>query len=136
MYNREYLVLSQVKQASYCLPCRLLWHTTGEVSSRSALASPGGLTASAMWRILIVRIRKHEEGKSHGECYIALRENVGRLLSMKGVDSLLEARYLSEAVKLCNVLKRIINAVLFLWNVVWYLVDHHIGLGIQAMVTS
>ena len=42
MYKREFLVWSQVKQSSYCLPCRMQWHTTCVVSTRSALASPVG----------------------------------------------------------------------------------------------
>ena len=60
------------------------------------------------------------------ECYIAQRLLVKRLLSKKGVDSLLEAYNQSEAVKWCNALKRIIDVILFLGNVTWHLVDHHI----------
>ena len=57
-------------------------------------------------------------------------------LIKKFVDFLFEASYQSEALKWCNVLKRIVDVVLFLGNVVWYLGDHHIGLGIQTMVAS
>ena len=45
MYKREFLVCSQVKQALYCLPCRMFWHTNGVVYTGSALASVGGWTA-------------------------------------------------------------------------------------------
>ena len=60
------------------------------------------------------------------ECYIAWREDERRHSSKKLVDSLLEASNQSEAVKWCNVLKYVIDLVLFLRNVVWHLVDHHI----------
>ena len=90
----------------------MFWYTTGVVSSRSALASPGGWTASTLWRILSVRVREHEKSKSRKKYYIAWREHEKRLLSKKGVDSLLEVSYQCEAVKLCNVLKRIIDVFL------------------------
>ena len=54
------------------------------------------------------------KSKSHKEYYAPWRELVRRLLTKEGVDSLLEASYRSEAVKWCNVLKRIIEVVLFL----------------------
>ena len=141
IHKREWLVWSQVKQALYCLPCRLFWHTTCVLHSRSALASPGGWTASTKWRKLSVRVREHEKSKSYKECYIAWRELERRLLSGKGVDSLLEASYRTEAVKWCNVLERITDTVLFLGECglafsPGHLVDHQIVLGSQIMETS
>ena len=117
VHKREFLVWSQVEQALYCLPCRLFWHTTGvspKLSARSALASPGGWSASAKWRKLSVRVREHEKSKNHKECYIAWRELGRRLLPGKGVGSLLEASFQTEALKWYNVLKRIIDVILFL----------------------
>ena len=93
MYKREFLVWSQVKQALCCYPCRMLWHTTGVVSSRAVLASPGGWTASKKWRNLCVNVREHVMSKNHMECYIAERTPKRR------VDSLLEASFQSEAMK-------------------------------------
>ena len=61
--------------------CRMVWYTTGVVSSRYALASPGGWTASTKWRKIGVRLREHENCKSHMEWYIAWRELERRLLS-------------------------------------------------------
>ena len=55
MYKIEFLVWSHVKRALFCLSCRMFWHTTGVVSSRSALASPGCWTVSPKWRKLGVR---------------------------------------------------------------------------------
>ena len=52
VHKREFLVWSQVKQALYCLPCQLFWHAasvSSKLSARSALASPGGWSASAKW---------------------------------------------------------------------------------------
>ena len=117
IHKREFLVWSQVKKALYCLPCRLFWHTncvSSKLSARSALASPGGWPASSKWRKLCVRVREHEKSKNHKECYIAWRELERRLLPGKGVDSLLEASFQTEAVKWYNVLKRIIDVILFL----------------------
>ena len=65
-------------------------------------------------RKLSVRVREHKKSKNHKECYIAWRELERRLLSKKLVGSLLEPSYQPEAVKWCNVLKRIINVVLLL----------------------
>ena len=112
-YTIEFRVWSQVRQALYCLPCRMFWHNTGVVPSRSALASPGGWTSSTKWRNLSATVREYEEKKSHEEYYTAWRELEGRLLSDEWVDSLLEGSYQSEAVKWCNVLKRIIDVILF-----------------------
>ena len=114
MHRRDFLVWSEMKQALYCLPCRLFWHSTSVSSSMSALASPGGWTAGTKWRKVSVRVQEHEKSKSHKECYIAWKELERRLLSGKGVDSLLEASYQTEAVKWCNLLKRILDVVLFL----------------------
>ena len=85
MYMIEFLVWSQVKQALYCWPCRMSWHTNGVISSRSVLASPGGWTASAKWRKLSVRVREHEKSKSHEEGYIACGELERHVLSVKGL---------------------------------------------------
>ena len=98
-----------MKQTLCRSPCRMFWHTTGVVYSRSALTSPGGWTASTKWRKLCVRVREHEWSKNHKECYISWRELERRLLSIKGVDSLIEASYQSEVVKWCNVMRRIID---------------------------
>ena len=46
LHKRDWLVWSQKKEALYCLPCQLFWHTTSASSSKSALASPEGWTAS------------------------------------------------------------------------------------------
>ena len=85
----------------------------GVVYPKSVLASPGGLTASAKWQKLSVRVREHEKFKSHNECYIAGRELKRHIVYKKWVYSILEARYHFYAVKWCNVLKRIIDVVLF-----------------------
>ena len=86
--------------------------------------------------ITIITINNYIKSEGHKESYIAWREFEGRPLSNIGVDSLLEVSYQFEAAKWCHVLKRIIDAVIFLAERgLAFSVDHHIGLGIQTMVT-
>ncbi|XP_061449442.1 calsenilin isoform X4 [Rhineura floridana] len=117
LHVRDWLVWSQQKQALYCFPCRLFWHKTVKTStsaSKSALVSAEGWDSNGKWRKLSYRIPKHEKGNSHRECYLAWRELERRLLSETGVDIILEASMKTEAVKWYNLLKHIIDVVLFL----------------------
>ena len=113
-YTRDWLVWSQKKEVLCCLLCWLFWHDMSTSSSRSALASPEGWTASVKWQKLSARVSEHERSNKYKECYIAWREFERCLLSGKGVDSLLETINQTEAEKRCNVLKCIIDVVLFL----------------------
>ena len=114
---RDWLVWSQLKQALYCFPCRLFWNDVCcniSTSSKSALASPDGWSAAGKWGKLYNRIPEHEKSNGHRGCYLAWRELERRLSSDRGVDNLLEASIETESVKWYNIMKRIIDVILFL----------------------
>ena len=114
---RDWLVWSHRKQALYCLPCRLLWSSvsaTTAASPKSALASPEGWPACKKWRKLFDRIPEHERSTGHRECYLAWRELQRRISSGTNIENFLEASIEAESVKWYNVLKRIIDVILFL----------------------
>ncbi|XP_013777812.1 zinc finger MYM-type protein 1-like, partial [Limulus polyphemus] len=117
LHVRDWLVWSQQKQALYCFLCRLFWHKTVETStsaSMSALVSAEGWDANGKWQKLSHRIPKHEKDNGHRECDLAWRKLESYLLSETGVDTIFEASIKTEAVKWYNILKHIIDVVLFL----------------------
>ena len=112
--RRDWLVWSQHTESLYCFPCRLFWSSVGHSSSKSALATVGGWPASALWRKLCNRVPEHERSNGHRQCYLAWRELERRLSLQKGIETLLERSIQAESEKWYNILKRIIDVILFL----------------------
>ena len=113
---RDWLVWSEKCNSLFCFPCRLFFHTVSNQSAlqRSKLASPNGWTKEQKWRKLVTKIPQHEKSTTHRECYMAWRELERRLSSGKGIEHLLESAINSEVQKWIEILKRIIDVVIFL----------------------
>jgi len=98
-------------EALFCFPCRLF--QKGNETSKSRLAA-SGYAANTKWRKLANRIPEHEKSNVHKDCYLAWRDLERRLRSSTCVENLLEASFQSETAKRFNLLKIIIDIVLFL----------------------
>ena len=78
------------------------------------MASPGGYAATGKWRKLCNRIPEHERSNVHRECYLAWRELERRFLFGKGIETYLESSIKLQSTKWSNILKRILDVILFL----------------------
>ena len=115
-HTRDWLVWSQHKKSLYCFPCR---HFSKCVccrlsASKSSLATVEGWQVSAKWQKLCNRVPEHEKSNGHRECYLAWQELERRLSLQEGVKNLLESSIKVESEKWYNILKRIIDVILFL----------------------
>ncbi|XP_065667580.1 uncharacterized protein LOC136087888 [Hydra vulgaris] len=113
--------LESNKQTLFCFPCRLFYGniskssvTERSLSSRSVLASPGGYAATGKWQKLCNRIPEHERSNVHRKCYLDWRELERRFLSGKGIETYLESSIKLQSTKWSNILKRILDVILFL----------------------
>lgn len=63
MIKRDWLVWSKVKQAFYCLPCKLF--STLPESQRSALSLSEGFSTAKRWKKLYDKVPEHENSSAH-----------------------------------------------------------------------
>ena len=110
--DRDWLVWSRTKKSLFCLPCRLF--SKQDVSNRAALTSIQGYTCERNWRKLHDRVPEHENSNQHKACYVAWRQFEMRIKNQTSVDSLLMENIKTEAMRWRQILRRILNVVLFL----------------------
>ena len=110
---RRWLVFSPMKNALFCLPCRLFSYTV-QHPSQSTLASTSGWGTENKWRKLFDRLPEHEQSVAHKKCYISWRELERRIAADAGISDLLDKSILSEANKWKMLLTRILNVIVFL----------------------
>lgn len=67
---RDWLVWSRIKQAFFCLPCKLF--STLPLAQKSLLASPDGYSSERKWKKLYDRVFEHESSTSHNTSYSKL----------------------------------------------------------------
>ena len=102
-----------MKNALFCLPCRLFSYTV-QHPSQSTLASTSGWGTENKWRKLFHRLPEHEQSVAHKKCYISWRELERRIAADAGISDLLDKSILSEANKWKMLLTRILNVIVFL----------------------
>ena len=110
---RRWLVFSAMKNALFCLPCRLFSYTV-QHPSQSTLASTSGWGTENKWRKLFHRLPEHEQSVAHKKCYISWRELERRIAADAGISDLLDKSILSEANKWKMLLTKILNVIVFL----------------------
>ncbi|XP_013782385.1 uncharacterized protein LOC106466641 [Limulus polyphemus] len=78
------------------------------------MASKQGWGTEQKWKKLFDRLPQHENSTAHKNCYLAWRELERRLESDTGIDVMSHKVIMSETEKWRNILKRIIDVVIFL----------------------
>lgn len=109
--QRDWLVWSQTKSAFYCLPCRLFSKNT---LNRSKMCSPEGYSKAQFWKKLYLKFPSHEGSHDHIQCYVKWCDLEVRIEKDSTVDMLLNEEIASEAKKWREILKRILDTILFL----------------------
>lgn len=112
--QRDWLIWSKSQKALYCFPCRLFGKIKG--ATRSAFASPNGYTGdtSSAWRKLYERVPHHENSVDHKNCYIDWKEMESRITNEDTLDKFLLKEINKEVDYWRQILKRIIDVILFL----------------------
>ncbi|XP_019851026.1 PREDICTED: zinc finger MYM-type protein 1-like [Amphimedon queenslandica] len=106
--ERDWLVWSEEKTALFCFPCRIF-----SCSEVSHLSSVTGWSTEIGWKKLYDRIPMHEKSITHRENYIRWREAELHLHD-DGIDVRLSDDIRSEKLRWREILKRIIDVILFL----------------------
>lgn len=109
---RDWLVWSKIKKSLYCFPCRLF--SKLPQPSRSMLSTPEGYSADNKWKKLHDRITPHENSVNHKMCYVEWRCLESRIDSKTTVDMLLCDNIKNEADRWRQILRRILDVVIFL----------------------
>lgn len=102
--KRDWLVWSQIKDAFFCLPCRLISTST---LYRSKLCCASGYSKDQPWKKLYDKLPSHENSKDHVECYVKFRDMQTRLHQLSSVDMLFSDQLASETKKWQQILTRI-----------------------------
>ena len=110
---RDWLVWSEARKALFCFSCRL-FKSQNTVVGVSVLCSVDGWSMNMGWKKLYNRVPEHEHSISHRQCYLQWHTTERRLSVTAGVNMQLEKRLLSEMEKWREILKRVIDVVLFI----------------------
>lgn len=101
-----------MKQAFYCLPCKLF--STLPESQRSALSLPEGFSTAKRWKNLFNKIPEHENSLTHKKSYIQWKSEVNNIKKDKSLTGMLLQSIKNEKEKWRELLKRLIKMTLFL----------------------
>lgn len=112
MITRDWLVWSKVKQAFYCLPCKLF--STLPESQRSALALPEGFSTAKRWKKLYDKVPEHENSSVHKKSYVQWKSEIFKIKKDKSLSGILLKSINSDKEKWRELLKRLIKVTLFL----------------------
>ena len=104
---RDWLVWSESKEALFCFPCRLF-------GCPGRLSSLNGWSRTFGWKKLYDRVPEHELSIIHRQNYLKWRELELCLTGEKSVDSQIEKQIQSRMQTWRDILKRIIDVILFL----------------------
>ena len=110
---RDWLVWSEARESLFCFPCRLFKSSSTNVGA-SALCSVAGWSKEKGWRKLYDRVPEHEHRVFHRQHYLEWHTAERRLLIGSGIDTHIEKEIRSEVEKWREILKRIIDVILFL----------------------
>lgn len=110
--KRDWLVWSKFRQALFCFPCRLF--SKMAENTKSALTNPSGFCRENKWKKLHDRIPEHENSQHHRACYIEWRQCEMRYRIGSSVDSLLQENIKNEVDRWKDILRRILDVILFL----------------------
>lgn len=110
--SRDWLVWSKIKKSLYCFPCRLFSNLPQP--SRSMLSTPEGYSADNKWKKLHDKLTPHENSVNHKICYVEWRCLESRIDSITTVDMLLCDNIKNEADRWRQLLRRILDVVIFL----------------------
>lgn len=110
--ERNWLVWSRILEAFFCLPCRLFCSNTA--ASRSHLCHPEGYTKIRTWKKLYDRLPAHENNQDHIQSYVKWRNLENTLKKNSSVGVLLSKQIENETKKWREILKRILDTILFL----------------------
>ena len=108
--ERDYLSYSPDRQSVYCFPCRLFLHKT----PLPHIAQLEGSGKSLGWRRLYCKLKSHEDSSSHKDCMFQWRELEARLKNHAQIENLIDKSLVNQASKWRDILKRILDVVLFL----------------------
>lgn len=109
---RDWLVWSRIKQAFFCLPCKLF--STLPLAQKSLLASPDGYSSERKWKKLYDRVFEHESSTSHNTSYIQWRMELRKVQSHVSLNDLLLKSIESERKTWKDILKRLFHVTMFL----------------------
>ena len=108
---RDWLIYSPVKGAAFCFCCILFPHTqSGQGGTVSSFASQHGFSK---WRKLNPRILDHEKSPYHRQCYLSWKELEAGLHAGALIDHSLEQAIQQERMKWREILKRVLDVILF-----------------------
>lgn len=109
---RDWLVWSRLKEAFYCLPCKLF--SSVQPAKQSLFASSDGYSAAQRWKKMYDRVPEHEGTPTHKSSYIQWRMEVKKIKSDSSLNDLLLKSMVSEREKWKEILKRLLHVTLFL----------------------
>jgi hypothetical protein len=112
--RRDYLSYSESKKSLYCFPCRLFLPKQSDVASLPAIAMPEGSGKSLGYQRLYKLIPDHENSQLHRRCHLLWREMELRLKSALTIEDHLIQDIRSEKKKWRDILRRILDVILFL----------------------
>ena len=106
--NRDWVVWSPAKKAIFCFPCRLF------KPGLNYFGRPQGWSGAQGWRKLYRRVPEHERSITHRKAYLEWRALEARIKNDSGIDCQVRQEIASEITTWREILRRVIDVVLFL----------------------
>ncbi|XP_065639642.1 uncharacterized protein LOC136072365 [Hydra vulgaris] len=112
--NRDWLVWSATSKIFLCFPCSLFGSNQdcGAGNNSHLLRWNGGINGN--WRKLAEKVKGHQNNSHHRDNYIKWKTALESLGNQCGIDSSLEKLIRNEAVRWREILKCILDVILFL----------------------
>ncbi|GBP94098.1 Zinc finger MYM-type protein 1 [Eumeta japonica] len=106
--KRSWLIFSKTKNAVFCACCKIYQKPSS--TATSALCSTGFIN----WKKVSERLSEHEATQMHKECMIKWKTRVQQMKSCQGIDQDIERVIHSEKEKWRQILRVVMDAVLYL----------------------
>lgn len=106
--KRSWLIFSKTKNAIFCACCKIYQKPSS--TATSALCSTGFIN----WKKVSERLTEHEATQMHKECMIKWKTRVQQMKSCQGIDQDIERVIHSEKEKWRQILRIVMDAVLYL----------------------
>lgn len=103
--ERSWLLFSPLKNAVFCFPCRLF---------HNGKSSFGKVEGFSNWQKLNPKVDEHEKSPGHVQSFMEWKELDRRLQTQSTIDSVLQNERLIEYQNWREILKRILDCILFL----------------------
>lgn len=109
---RDWLVWSLIKEAFFCLPCKVF--SDVPEGHRSLLAASGYSGSTQKWKKLHDRVPEHENGINHRQAYIQWKAEVKKLNHESSLSDMFLKQIKSEIETWKELLRRFFDVTLFL----------------------